>query len=773
MENDSIPEGQGSEVSLGGIGGASTGARGRTGVNADVSEINKIANAFDSAGRAIDRFTQKWSRMSSSMKVAFAVGGGTASGGGGGPSRTSVPIAGTADSPATVATGGAASSVTGSVTGGVTGRTAAIPPPTSASGDPNQPSAVRRYGSALNTAVNQGIGARAEYSLQADRMSVQLQQMYGMSNSQVRNQLRMPLTGHYLLGGGAAVNDLLALQANTGLSAGGQASSVEAIRAISGFSYGSSDVTRMLSTMASPDVANRMFMMGGTGMYGIGGTQQGGMKVIQDIVRRTGLTNPEALKGALQQGSNTRQRLTAMGVPQDMQDLVIQYAMQNTEYQKKSGGSGSVMYDPSLEPHRETMGIEGSYIVQHEKTTGERIKREEKFFGRQVDNFADFEKNLRTATKALTFFEEQLSTMLGMKISTAGHPITNFVKSLIPGGDPIDGVRGGDPVDGLTGSPRPPVRTPGGGQGGVSPLPEETEKKLAQLKPALAVPLRRMLSERPDIRIHDTIRTEQQQEAEFRNRYRPTDKPEKTDETDRKWNGVIWEMKPEAKRANKAALAPPGQSMHQIGLAADINQSINPEHKEWVLRNASRFGLVTGYTGRGGPGDEWFHLEPQSESGLPGGARRGRNARTASPSEPSGRSSTSGARSVPTSAVRNRSSRPSSASVRSFSSSTRGSSSGMSANVSSLVSTLTEQGNALYQRMSSQPQVASTYSMGGDPIDDAVSSMGGGGGGISITVSPNIYLTGGSDMSTDIKRIAREVGQLLENEVRLKMLRRT
>jgi hypothetical protein len=48
-----------------------------------------------------------------------------------------------------------------------------------------------------------------------------------------------------------------------------------------------------------------------------------------------------------------------------------------------------------------------------------------------------------------------------------------------------------------------------------------------------------------------------------------------------------------------------------------------------------------------------------------------------------------------------------------------------------------------------------------------------GGGGISITVSPNIYLNGGQDMSTDIKRIAREVGQLLEGEVRLRMLRRT
>ena len=223
-------------------------------------------------------------------------------------------------------------------------------------------------------ATSQRVGRGADYSLQADRMSVQLQQMYGMSGTQVRNQLRMPLTQHYMLGGGQAINELLGMQATTGLTAARQAGSVEAFRGMTGYSLSSTDAVRMLTTMASPDVANRMFMMGGTGMYGIGGRERTGMQSIQDIVRRTGLTNPEALKGALQQGSNTRQRLTAMGVPQDMQDMVIQYAMQNTQYQRQTGDK-TRMYDPSMEADRRTMGIEETYIVQHEKTTGERVKR--------------------------------------------------------------------------------------------------------------------------------------------------------------------------------------------------------------------------------------------------------------------------------------------------------------------------------------------------------------------------------------------------------------
>jgi hypothetical protein len=85
------------------------------------------------------------------------------------------------------------------------------------------------------------------------------------------------------------------------------------------------------------------------------------------------------------------------------------------------------------------------------------------------------------------------------------------------------------------------------------------------------------------------------------------------------------------------------------------------------------------------------------------------------------------------------------------------------------------QSNAKYQSLS---RGAALPGNAGDPIDSDY-SIGGGGGvsgggqGMSITVSPNIYLNGSADMSSDIRRIAKEVGDILENEVRLRMMRRS
>jgi hypothetical protein len=745
--------------------GSSSRTRGRGGLNVDRAAMSALTEGV----RGLDTALKSAAKSAKELVTNLGRVGGTGGGGGGagrfasmiggGGSRTSVPVAGTAGSPASGIVGGGGGAPGG---GGGGGGTVS-----------NFLNSLKGFGQAvqqpmsdLNNYMNQRIGQGADYSLQADRMSVQLQQMYGMSNSQVRNQLRMPLTSHYLLGGGTAINDLLAMQANTGLTASKQASTVEALRTVSGFSLGTQDVTRMLSTMASPDVANRMFMMGGTGMYGMGGKEQTGMKSIQDIVRRTGLTNPEALKGALQQGSNTRQRLTAMGVPADMQDMVIQYAMQNSQYQKATGNKNA-MYDPSTEEDRRTMGIEGTYAVQHEKTTGERVKREERFYGRQTDNFADFERNLRTSTKLLAAFEDALSSIVGLKISTKGHPLTNALNyagnyasnlsqqamsALGSAGDlalSVGTMGRGDPIDGINNTPIPSGGSTSQGGSGTT-LPAETERKLAQLDAELRVPLRRMLEERPDITIGDTVRSTSQQERSFKERYRPTNKTEKTHETDRVWNGVVWEMKPEMLRRNVPAMAPPGQSMHERGLAADLSQA----HGEWIRQNAARFGLVTGYTGRGGSGDEPFHVEPRSSSRLRGGA---------------GSSSSGAGTSARSGSVRSTSTRSSGRVVGrrvSASSGTTATAGATSPNAGATASQLAQEMNQKYSSGSYGPA-----SHGGDPVDNGAPSMGG--GGMSISVSPNIYLNGSSDMSGDIRRIAKEVGDILENEVRLRMMRRS
>lgn len=771
------------ELSMDPMGARSnSSASGRGGINFDRSELRGIAEGVRSIGTAAKEASREVLSLVRNMNSLGGGGGRSGFGSrlfsGGGGSRISVPTAGTPGSPASGVGGGGRGPGGGS--GGIPGMGGGGSgggPVSNFLGDlQGLGKAIQQPLSDLNNYMNQRIGQGADYSLQADRMSIQLQQMYGMSNSQVRNQLRMPLTSHYLLGGGTAINDLLAMQANTGLTASKQASTVEAFRTVSGFSLGTQDVTRMLSTMASPDVANRMFMMGGTGMYGFGGKEKSGMQSIQDIVRRTGLTNPEALKGALQQGSNTRQRLTAMGVPQDMQDMVIQYAMQNSEYQKKTGGGA--MYDPSMEENRRTMGIEGSYAVQHEKTTGERLKREERFYGRQVDNFADFERNLRSATKILAAFEDRLSAIVGIKISTKGHPLTNTLNyagnyasnlsqqalntvgsagdlALSVGtagvGDPIDGIKTGDGISGTGSSPTP--------SSSGKKLRASDESKLAQLDPRLASLLRPMLEENPSISIGGGRRSHETQESEFRNRYRPTTKSEKTNETDREWNGVIWEMKESAVRAGKAAMAPPGQSMHEIGLAADLHGDDN-----WVKNNAARFGLLTGATGRGGPGDEPFHVEPQALSVMKGGGRYGKKV-----------SGGSGSSATPTGTVSSSSvgRRGSIRGMRARSTGTGSSTAGtLSPNAGAIASQLTQEGNARYSAIGTTSSLSSRTAHSGDPIDSGPYSVGGG-GGMSITVAPNIYMNGGQDMTGDIRRLAQQVGELLENEVKLRLMRRT
>ena len=765
-----IPDNQGGEVPLDRTGTPSSGAAGRASLGLDAREVDRLVSGIEKITKAVATLKDT---ATGAVKALGGIGGNTIGGVGGSTgSRGSVGSsmqsamglmanrgasrnAGSGARFASAgATGGGGAAAGG---GGGGGLGSSVMNLMNTLGQPSQD---------LMNAMSSRISRGADYSLQADRMSTQLQQMYGMSNSQVRNELRMPLTKHYLLGGGTAINDLLGMQASTGLSAAKNASSVEAMRAISGFSYGSGDITKMLSTMGSPDVANRMFMMGGTGMYGMGGKQRSGMQSIQDIVRRTGLTNPDALKGALQQGSNTRQRLNAMGVPQDMQDMVIQYAMQNASFQKKTGGK-NIMYDPSVEADRKTMGIEDNYAVSHEKTTGERIKREERFYGRQTDNFSRFEKNLRTSTKLLGMFEDALQGIIGLGISAKGHPITNaamyganYAKNLTMstlqvGLDAAEAgagamlPTGGDPVDSKKSAGTSTNVGSTGSEQNVK-LNKNDEAKLATLDPRLAVPLRRVLEANPKLRIGDARRSTAQQERSFRQRYRPTNKPEsEKGENDRVWHGVVWEMK----NTTDKPMAPPGQSFHEKGLAADVHGDDN-----WLRTNAAKYGLDTGATRRNAQSDEPFHLQPAGTLGY-----SGPNSATSSSAASSGagvskksvRKLSSVVSPLATSAPATLKNAGEMASefLRSGGWKTESSSVGST----DKIGTLSNYGNSVAK--------------GGDPVDRGNYSMGGSQGAGSIIISPNIYLNGTQDMTSDLRRIAKEVGALLEQEVKLKMMR--
>lgn len=732
------PENQGGDTPIDPMGsGSRTGAQGTGQLRADVSILEKTVGVVKKLVTEFRNLRREADGAASAMNSAL---GGTASGRSGG--RINVPNA---------------SDVHQRVMGSRMARSAGSPPgglPGGGGGGGGglgqsltnfAQTGLQPVFDAANLA-SQRIGRGAEYALQADRMTVQLQQMYGMSNRDVRQQLRLPLTSHYLLGGGTAINDLLGMQATTGLTAAKQASTVEAFRTVSGFSLGSSDVTRMLSTMASPDVANRMFMMGGTGMYGIGGRERTGMQTVQDIVRRTGLTSPEALKGALQQGSNTRQRLTAMGVPPDMQDMVIQYAMQNVQFQRKTGDKG-MMYDPSMEENRRVLGVEDTYALQHEKTTGERLKREERFYDKQTGAFSQFEKNLRLSTQMLGAFENALSGIVSLAIGVKGHPITNAgqyvakqaynqaMSTVQLGGDVLGAGAGalipGDAGDG---------RTSGDAGDGIKPA---DERKLNTLDSKLAEPLRKMLAANPKLSIGDARRSIEQQERSFRDRYRPTNRSLDTKgENDRIWNGVLWEMKP----GNSKPMAAPGNSFHEIGLAADVAGD-----DEWVRANAARYGLAHGGTTKGARSDEPFHVQPAGTLTM---------RRTSTPSAPStnkgsGKVSSASAKMVPLKSTMGYTPSTSSASFTDAGAkAAEAEKAGLKAQFSPIIAGIDK---------------PSRFT--GDAGDGIMSATSSGGGGVNITVAPVIHLNGGSEMSGDLRRIAREVGKILEQEVSMVMAR--
>jgi hypothetical protein len=651
-------------------------------------------------------------------------------------------------------------------------------------------------------------------------MNMLYQQTTGLSQNQTYHQYREPLQKYKLGMGG--INTLLGLQATTGLNAQKQAGSVEALRAASGYAYSTEDVAGMTKSLASAPTTNQMFMTLGTGMYGIGGKQRTAQQVYQDVIKRTGLGDEKMLKGAFQQGSMTRARLSMAGIADDQQDLVLQMAQQNVAFKKK-GGKGD--YDQSNKEHRKLMGVEGNYANQAEETTRVQANREENFYKRQNDNFATFEKMTQAATKALQAFEEKLSGIAGAGISSKKHrdifgsafnigkkvagvgmmvagamgavPTGGATLALTAGGAALAGS-GGDPVDSVvrrrgrgrgvwgartntelggdaTTDGQAPVSTPAAPAAPSPPeakLSANNKSKLAQLDPKLREPLKQMLLANPKLEIGDARRSAARQDASFRRRYSkaPEGTTKKTKDADRIWNGEVWIYDKHAESG--PPMAPPGLSMHELGLAADLSQSEN----EWIRANASNFGLVTGATQKGMQTDEPFHVQPSSV--------------------PFGRSEYESGQGVPASSASGTATAPNST-VASGSSSTEVSrdSIGGSGKVSatSISSSLSGPSTFKYSGMSIGEVIGSgsvyatsnlkpaerpssaypSASAGGDPTilgPSSVSTAQSSSNSYTITVAPSFNIqTSGS--TPDLRKMAKEIASMLEQEVRMTMLR--
>ena len=768
-----------------------------TELNKEFKELSKHVTKFKADLPTLITDTKKWAtELGKVAKQMKAIG---AAQGGGGPGSSYLPAAGDATS---VNSGNTISptkimNIYEAPQGG------GVAPP---------PSAKASAWDAIKNLAGQAMGAMdaraargASYSLGADKMNMLYQQTTGLSQNQTYHQYREPLQKYKLGMGG--INTLLGLQATTGLNAQKQAGSVEALRAASGYAYSTEDVAGMTKSLASAPATNQMFMMLGTGMYGIGGKQRTAQQVYQDVIKRTGLGNEKTLQGAFQQGSMTRARLSMAGIADDQQDLVLQMAQQNIAFKKK-GGKGD--YDQSNKEHRKLMGVEGNYANQAEETTRVQANREENFYKRQNDNFATFEKMTQAATKALQAFEEKLSGIVGAGISSKAHRSAfgtafNVGKKIGGAAMAIGGLAtgnpalafagatlvgsGGDPIDGL-------VRKRGRGRGvwGVrtnnepggdasseakgqtasgsaaaeaeSKLSDNNKRKLAQLDPKLREPLKKMLLFNPKLEIGDARRSSANQESSFRKRYKkaPPGTTEKTSENDRIWKGEVWIHQ------SGYPMAAPGNSMHEIGFAADLSQSEN----EWIRANAGNFGLQHGGTTKGLKSDEPFHVQP---AGIPMGR---------SEAFPSSNLSTPS----PISDVES----PPEATVSSGVSSASGSGGSMSSsNTLSANTALSSASTYQYAGMSIGEVIGSgsvyatsnlkpvgktsgsipSPSTGGDPLTKepiAISTSKPSSNSYTITVAPSFNIQS-SGSAPDLRKMAKEIASMLEQEVRMTMLR--
>ena len=768
-----------------------------TELNKEFKELSKHVTKFKADLPTLITDTKKWAtELGKVAKQMKAIG---AAQGGGGPGSSYLPAAGDATS---VNSGNTISptkimNIYEAPQGG------GVAPP---------PSAKASAWDAIKNLAGQAMGAMdaraargAQYSLGADKMNMLYQQTTGLSQNQTYHQYREPLQKYKLGMGG--INTLLGLQATTGLNAQKQAGSVEALRAASGYAYSTEDVAGMTKSLASAPATNQMFMMLGTGMYGIGGKQRTAQQVYQDVIKRTGLGNEKTLQGAFQQGSMTRARLSMAGIADDQQDLVLQMAQQNIAFKKK-GGKGD--YDQSNKEHRKLMGVEGNYANQAEETTRVQANREENFYKRQNDNFATFEKMTQAATKALQAFEEKLSGIVGAGISSKAHrsafgtafnvgkkiggaamaigglatgnPALAFAGATLvgSGGDPVDSVirqRGrGRGVWGVRTNNEPGGDASSEAKGQTasgsaaaeaeSKLSDNNKRKLAQLDPKLREPLKKMLLFNPKLEIGDARRSSANQESSFRKRYKkaPPGTTEKTSENDRIWKGEVWIHQ------SGYPMAAPGNSMHEIGFAADLSQSEN----EWIRANAGNFGLQHGGTTKGLKSDEPFHVQP---AGIPMGR---------SEAFPSSNLSTPS----PISDVES----PPEATVSSGVSSASGSGGSMSSsNTLSANTALSSASTYQYAGMSIGEVIGSgsvyatsnlkpvgktsgsipSPSTGGDPLTKepiAISTSKPSSNSYTITVAPSFNIQS-SGSAPDLRKMAKEIASMLEQEVRMTMLR--
>lgn len=614
------PEGPDAEVGQGVLGGNSSRrlADVKAGLKIDTQQLSRLNAALKEAKETTRLWRIEMEKLATAAgKVHTAMagtkGGGTGAGGGGGggtprpagtgdePINSSPPVTPPISATAKALNVGAGvTQLIAPVIGGMVGQ--------------------------LDSRIDRGI----QYATSADRLSVLTQQMTGKSQMAVMNQ-RQDMSSYRLGMGG--INEMMAFQARTGIQVNERmAQSVAGIRASTGYSKSTAAILAEQQQLMNPEVANRMLFMGGVNAFNIGGGMKDPLQMRQEIVQRMGLANPEIARTALAPGSITRARMADMGLGEEMQTEILQYANQQVAFREK-GGKG--FYDPSKASHRQMMGIEDNLATQQEETDKTTVQREENFMRRQIDNMAALEKSNQGLIEAMGRLEDSLSGLVGKRISTRpqqkvmGGALRSFGSAAMAAGGMASltgaGATAGVPLmaigaiatglSAVLGDPPDPEAEGGGINGGVSKAKSRSSSNdssimvpygyngnrisLSELKqkpdfnklnPRFKERLLQMMRVNPDVGVGGGTRDPAAQEKMFLSRYQRTE-----EETNIFWDGSYW------KHTSGAAAAPPGSSMHEIGLAADLVGDL-----DWMNAHAGEFGLQH----FAGVNNEPWHVQP-------------------------------------------------------------------------------------------------------------------------------------------------------------------
>lgn len=469
-----------------------------------------------------------------------------------------------------------------------------------------------------------GIGGRldrgANYALSADRLNMQMQLRDGISQGAAMDR-RDPLM-NFRLGGrmGEGANTLLAMQTRLGTSALGMAPHVEHMRALSGYSRSASSVAQSYEAMLQPGIANQMFRMTGISPYKIGGGYSDPSQMYSQLSAAFGLGNDARRRSARAPGSISRGLMEQAGLGTTQQDELLQYADAQATFRRR-GGKGQL--DLSKKSHRELAGVEDSFAAQKEETDRQRTLREDEFADRHLDHMANMEKSMQTLIKLMGGAESAAGGLLGGAISARGFlgaaggllstagiatsvvaPHVGIPMAALGGiasamGDPDLKSGGGSNAGAATVSSGQYSRSDndgnimvpygyGGGKVSLSEL--KSRGTFKDMHPNMRNRLLAMFrAGKGRIGIGQGTRDPKQQRSMFLDRYREDPNGEIT------WNGKRW------KRVKGAPAAPPGRSMHEIGLAADLVGDLN-----WMNENASKFGLKH----FAGVNNEPWHVQP-------------------------------------------------------------------------------------------------------------------------------------------------------------------